>query len=248
MAAVYTAEQLTAFARDGYLVVPAVVDADRCVEAVARIDELLRDRPPAGGHTGHHHYFEPAEAEPLLMATLTESPAWQRAADLVAPLSLQARPQVQVALTFPPYHHRPGSGHIDGLTPPEPDGRPGSFTMLAGIVLSDQTRDDMGNLWVWPGTHRRLAEYLRSRGADAIMSFGGYPPVGPGEPVQVHAAPGDLVLASYLLAHNIGGNTSPVLRRTLYYRLSVAGHRDNWRAAVTDALEEFPAARAAAES
>jgi hypothetical protein len=246
MAGVYTAEQLTAFARDGYLVVPAVVDADRCARAVSRIDELLRDRPPAPGYTGHHHYFEPAEAEPVLMATLTESPAWQRAADLVAPLPLEARPQVQVALTFPPLQHRPGGGHIDGLPPPEPDGRPGSFTLLAGIVLSDQTRDDMGNLWVWPGTHRRLAEYLRTSGPEALVASEGYPPIEAGDPVQLHGAPGDLILASYLLSHNIGGNTSPVLRRTLYYRLSVAGHRDNWRAAVTDALEEFPAARAAA--
>jgi len=38
-----------------------------------------------------------------------------------------------------------------------------------------------------------------------------------------------------------------VLRKTLYYRLSVEGHLDNWRAAVTDALAEFPAVRAAEE-
>jgi hypothetical protein len=240
---VLTDDQLTAFARDGYLVLPGVVDADRCAKAQARIDELLAQQPPAEGHTGHHTYFDTAEAEPLLMATLTDSPAWQRAAELVAPLRLEARPQVQVALTFPPYIHRPGGGHIDGLTPPGDDG-PESFTMLAGIVLSDQTRDDMGNLWVWPGTHRRLAEYLGSQGADAILSFGAVPPFEHGDGVQVHAAPGDLILASYLLAHNIGGNRSSVVRKTLYYRLSVEGHRDNWRTAVTDALAEFPAARA----
>jgi hypothetical protein len=36
-----------------------------------------------------------------------------------------------------------------------------------------------------------------------------------------------------------------VLRKTLYYRLSVEGHLDNWRAAVTDALLEFPGPRGA---
>src|SRR5215831_9020887 len=154
MRIVLTTDQLASFARDGYLVVPGAVDADRCARAVARIDEMLRDRPPLPGHTGHHFYFETAAAEPLLMATLLDSPAWPLAAHLVAPLYLEARPQVQAALTFPPYPHKPGGGHIDGLTPPEPDGRPGTFTLLAGVVLSDQTRDDMGNLWVWPGAHR----------------------------------------------------------------------------------------------
>ena len=115
--------------------------------------------------------------------------------------------------------------------------------MLAGVVLSDQTRDDMGNLVVGPGTHRRLAEYLRHSGADRLVASEGYPPVEHGEPVQLHAAPGDLILASYLLSHNIGANTSTVVRKTLYYRLSVESHRDNWRTAVTDALAEFPAVR-----
>jgi ectoine hydroxylase-related dioxygenase (phytanoyl-CoA dioxygenase family) len=151
---------------------------------------------------------------------------------------------VQVALTFPPHDQRPGMGHVDGLTPLESDGRPGSFTMLAGIVLSDQTRDDMGNLWVWPGSHARLSAHLASRGPDALVATGGYPPDQGDQPVQVHAAPGDLLLASYLLSHNIGGNTSPVLRRSLYYRLSVAGHPLRWRDAVTDWLSEFPAVAA----
>jgi hypothetical protein len=86
MAGVLTTAQLASFARDGYLVVPGAVDADRCAKTVARIDELLRDRPPEPGHTGHHFYFETAKAEPLLMATLMESPAWLWAVHLVAPL------------------------------------------------------------------------------------------------------------------------------------------------------------------
>ena len=45
--------------------------------------------------------------------------------------------QVQVALNIPPFPHRPGMHHIDGA-PPEPDGRPGTFTMLAGVLISDQ--------------------------------------------------------------------------------------------------------------
>ncbi len=241
-----SAAQLRAFAHDGYLVVPSVVEPSRCAAAQARIDELLRQRPPAPGHTGHHFYFEPTHAEPLLMGMLTQTAAWECAARLVAPLQLTTRAQVQVALTFPPYRHRPGGGHLDGLAPGTP-GRPATFSLLAGIALSDQTRDDMGNLYVWPGSHLRLAAHLRRHGPEALLASNGHLLAGHGSPVQVHAGPGDLLLASYLLSHNIGGNTSSVVRKTLYFRLAVAGHAVRWREAVTDALAEFPAARAAAE-
>ena len=34
----------------------------------------------------------------------------------------------------------------------------GTFTMLAGVLMSDQRGRDAGNLWVWPGTHLTHAE------------------------------------------------------------------------------------------
>jgi hypothetical protein len=237
---------LRAFARDGYLLARGVVPAQAQAAALARIDALLADRPPAPGLTGHHFYFEDARDEPALLGLLTETPAWERAAGLTRPRPLRIPSQVQVALTFPPFPRRPGIGHIDGLTPPEPSGRPGTFTMLAGIVLSDQSRDDMGNLWVWPGTHRRLAAHLASEGPEALVTSGGYPPIDPGTPRQVHARPGDVLFSSYLLLHNIGGNTSGVLRKTVYYRLKVDGHDTTWRDYVRDELYEFDPVRAAA--
>jgi hypothetical protein len=48
-----------------------------------------------------------------------------------------------------------------------------------------------------------------------------------------------------MLSHNIGGNTSPNVRRVIYYRLQREGHRDRWRDCVRDALLEFDAVRAA---
>lgn len=50
------------------------------------------------------------------------------------------------------------------------------------------------------------------------------------------------LLAHYLLAHNIGGHFGPPeaqWRRTLYYRISAAGHKQRWRTIVTDPLHEF---------
>lgn len=32
---------------------------------------------------------------------------------------------------------------------------PSTFTLLAGVWLTDQARPHHGNLWIWPGTHLR---------------------------------------------------------------------------------------------
>jgi hypothetical protein len=174
------------------------------VPALARIDALLTEDPPPSGHTGHHFYWEPAGEEPELLALLTEPLVWTLATMLTAPRPLLAPSQVQVALTFPPYPHRPGGGHIDGFNPPGPDGRPGTFTMLAGVVLSDQRH----------GT-------------------------------PVHAQPGDVLFASYLLSHNIGGNTSGIVRRTVYFRLKVDSHDQTWQDFLRDKPHDFDAVRTA---
>jgi hypothetical protein len=132
---------------------------------------------------------------------------------------------------------------MDGLTPVESDGRPGTFTMLAGVILSDQTRPMMGNLVVWPGTHRATAAHLREQGPDAILESRGYPPVEHGNPVPVLGKACDVVYAHYLLSHNSGGNTSGVERRTVYFRLKVTGHDQRWREFVRDELHDLDAVR-----
>jgi hypothetical protein len=53
---------------------------------------------------------------------------------------------------------------------------------------------------------------------------------------------GSILLAHYLLAHNIGGHFGPPgsqWRRTFYYRISATGHKDRWRTIATDPMYEF---------
>ena len=95
--------------------------------------------------------------------------------------------------------------------------------MLAAIFLTDESTPDRGNLWVWPGSHRGHQQLFRDRGVDVLKAVSGHaimldPPAwfGPGEPLI--AGRGDVLLAHYLLGHNIGGNTSADTRRILYYR------------------------------
>jgi hypothetical protein len=147
-------------------------------------------------------------------------------------------------LNIPPFDHRPGRGHIDGVTPPESDGRPGTFTMLAGLMLTDQLAENAGNLWVWPGTHRTHERFFRERGPDALLASGAYPDIPRPAPEQIRGRAGDVLFAHYMLSHNIGGNVSREVRRVVYYRLQREGHRARWRECLQDALLEFDAVRA----
>ncbi len=63
-------------------------------------------------------------------------------------LSVQDPDFAQVATTIPPWPPRPGGPHVDGLTPGEPDGRRGAFSLLTGKWLTDHGRRHRGNLWV----------------------------------------------------------------------------------------------------
>jgi ectoine hydroxylase-related dioxygenase (phytanoyl-CoA dioxygenase family) len=88
--------------------------------------------------------------------------------------------------------------------------------------------------------------HFRSRGPDAFFAAGGYPPIRLPEPEQVTGGPGDLLLAHYLLGHNIGGNTSPAVRRAAYFRVKRAGHDQRWREFLTDPWLDYRPVRDAA--
>ena len=241
-------QQKQSFAENGYLVLPQIVPLALIAEARRDTGNRLRQNPPPDEHRGPFFYFLDNPLPDPLTALLYGSPALAVAESLIAPGKFEALDQVQVSLNIPPWDHRPGGPHIDGLSPPEPTGRPGTFTLLAGVFLTDQTVVDTGNLWVWPGSHRLTAAYLREHGPDQLLPSVLYPPVALPEGCPVVGRAGDLLLAHYLLGHNMGGNTSPAMREVVYFRLRRQGHRERWRDIVQDPFLEFGPVGAAVES
>jgi ectoine hydroxylase-related dioxygenase (phytanoyl-CoA dioxygenase family) len=239
---VLTAEQLRVFAADGFVLVRGAVPEHLLSAADLEIDALVAADPPPAGTVGQHFWFLPPARLPAADAALRASGALALAGGLVAPLTLDhARHHIQVALNIPPFSHRPGAPHIDGHRPNEPIG---SFTMLAAIYLSDESRPDSGDLWVWPGSHRVHQGVFASCGVDVLRDVSGHaalldPPVDFGIGRPLLARRGDLLLAHYLLGHNIGGNTGDHVRRILYYRLAAAGHRDRSAATFLDPFTEY---------
>ena len=232
-------EQLRTFAQDGYIVLPGIVSPELIAAARHEIARRVADDPPPPDHRGPHFYFIGEDIPTPLLAPLNNSRAATLVRSLMANAPFDPPEHVQISRNVPPWSHHPGGPHIDGLTPPEADGRPGTFTVLAGIFLTDQSNEDAGNLWVWPGSHTQTASYLRDHGADALRSCIPYAPVTLTPPRQVTARAGDLLLAHYLLGHNMGGNVSDTVREVLYYRLRREHHRARWREVVQNPLLEF---------
>lgn len=246
-------EQLRAFGRDGYVVVPEVVDEVHLEQLDAEVDGLIARQPPPAGKVGFHHYTGHPSSLPVSNRVLRESGALALAGELVAPLSIDlAFDHIQLATSIPGWDHRPGGGHIDGYGL-EGQTEPATFTLLAGIYLGDESEAGRGNLWVWPGSHLVHEQLFRERGVDVLLddaSAGGHaclldpaPVLGQGRPVL--ARRGDVLLAHHLLAHNQSGNMGPSLRRIVYYRLAADGHRARWAGTYTDALLEYAPVRAA---
>lgn len=247
-----TADDLARFGRDGYVVLRRVV-AEALLEAAdAEVDELVAtvEAPTqeADG-TGPRSWFQPAGTLPRCGVLLTRSGAAEAAAELVAPLPIGvAFDTIQVATTVPPYRHIPGAPHIDGHVPASE--RPDSFTLLAGVALTDQRTPQSGNLWVWPGSHLGHQRLFQERGTGVLGPVGGHacwldPPVDQGPGTELRLGRGDVLLAHFLLGHNTGGNTSARVRRTIYYRLQVPGHADRWEATFLDPWTEYAPIRAA---
>jgi len=237
--------QLQEFGIRGYVIVRNIIPSNVLTAASTTIDGLIDQQPPPKNHVGQHFYWLSTLAGGPLPALFYNTPVRNLARSLIEPGEIEiAFDQVQVALNIPSFSHRPGGPHLDGYQ--EGEEVPGTFTMLAGVLMTEQKVENAGNLWVWPGTHRTHAAFFRARGPSAFVEYKGYPAIALPEPTQILGGPGDLILAHYLLGHNIGGNyESETVRRAVYFRLRRMGHQQRWRECLRDELLEFDPVRAA---
>jgi hypothetical protein len=242
-------DQLQLFIDQGYLLIPSAVAAADLEALNAEVDRLIAQSPPPAGHVGNHFYWQGRTDSPVLVNVLDRPHGiLQLARDLTGDSGVDlAFEQTQVSLNIPPFQHRPGRPHIDGYQPGQ--SAPDSFTLLASVLLNDQLSENGGNLWVWPGTHKTHADFFASRGPQAFAEAAGCPDIELPEPIQIRGRAGDVLLAHYLLGHNIGGNyESNRTRRSLYWRLRTPGHMDRWVECLADPWADYPKLRQALDT
>lgn len=173
---------------------------------------------------------------------LFKSGLWSIAESLAGKNRLRLSGGGQIALRFPTMEHPAGfAPHIDGLYREGnrvSKGKIASFTMLAGVFLSDVPNEYWGNFTVWPGTHRALEEYFQENGWETIRS--GLPKIKMPEPIQLTAKAGDAMLCHYQTIHTVVSNVSPYIRYAVFFRLGHMNHSSHQEKTFTDIWMEWP--------
>jgi len=237
---------------DGYVVVPGVAPRALLDAALREINHRLGagKRPTKGADPAAEDYLSEHSDSPAIRALLYESPLWVLAESLLGVGKVERPTLGQIALRFPAANDEADGGlsaHIDGMkSKNNPDGIE-RFTLCVGILLSDLPKKDMGNLVVFPGSHRQIAILVKKSGLGFGKTFLGDAIALP-EPVQVTGKKGDAVLLHFQLAHDKSRNHSSLIRYMVYFRIS---HIDAWRdkstaytkRAMTDIWLEWPGLR-----
>jgi hypothetical protein len=213
---------------NGYTLLPGLVPPARVAAALRVINASLGEgSDPAQLDTLRSQSWCPELTDhPAILDLLTGTAAWALAESAIGAGQLESVNHGQIAVRFPvttePGEVRP---HLDGMYTPHngvTKGEIANFTALVGVYLSDVPTDNAGNFTVWPGSHRRYAEYFGREGAESLLR--GMPPVDIGDPVQTTPRAGDVVLSHYQIGHGVAPNVSPHIRYAIYFRLTRVGH------------------------
>jgi hypothetical protein len=248
--------QRAEFEREGYVVVPGVVDRPRIDDVLQLLNSwLFSGFDSTQRLTYYAQSFAPElVTDPRILGLVTETGALDLAAALVGrPITVPERGQIALRFPVPPGNPPFVAGaHVDGV-PTEfnavpSDGRIHGFTVLAGLLLSDLPGPGQGNLTVWPRTHIAMAEWFREHGTtveDPQSFFRATEAVAAAtsEPVMVTGHAGDLLLAHHLLAHANGAHTGPHVRYEVFFRLSTDVRDQLGDDVLTDPWAEWMAIR-----
>lgn len=239
-----THAQKQTFYQQGFLKVAGVIPPVMIEAAVRAINASLgQGIDPAQVPIYQSRSFCPElQREAVITDLFTKTPALPLAESLIGQGKIQPVGGGQIALRFPTLQDPPNPPrpHLDGMHSPNngvPAGTIRNFTMLLGVALSDVTTPFAGNLAVWPGTHHLYERYFQEHGPAALLN--GMPPIAIGEPVQLLAQAGDIILAHYQLAHGVTANTAPHTRYAIYFRLHHVDHDQIGMAAMTDIWREW---------
>ncbi len=229
---------------DGYITVPGLVPPALVKEALREINHRLglgRTQTMDAYADARDYWSDDVDA-PAIMDLLFKSPLWDLAEAPAGAGKLQRPATGQIALRFPSVNNSHGgpASHVDGFYSPNANKTISRFTMLVGVLLSDVPEKYMGNLAVYPGTHRKIAEYIERSGS-ASLRAGLAGKIDLPEAVQITGKAGDAVLLHYQLAHDKEQNLSHQIRYAAYWRIWHVDADAQQPEGLTDIWREWPA-------
>jgi len=254
--ALVTDEQRASLARDGFVVVPGLVDTEHVEGALRLVNSWFMTGFDAADRLSYYaRSFAPDRTEDARITGLaTDTAVLQFATELVGrPIERPTAGQIALRFPMPPemltWYEAP---HVDGV-PTDLNGVPNDgvihgFTLLAGVMLSDTPDPDQGNFTVWPGSHLAMARWFGehdTRIPDPQAFFAAVDDVAraTSDSYPVPVQTGDVVFAHHLLAHANGGHTGPRIRYATFFRLSTDVRDSLGDAVLTDPWAEWDAMR-----
>jgi hypothetical protein len=239
-----TRQQKGELFKNGFVKIPRVIPEKNLNVALRAINHSLgtginpRDVPEFRANS---FCPELRNRDPII-DLLIETPLWKLVESATERGKIKLSGGGQIALRFP-VMEVPGElhPHLDGLYRPGnkvPKGKIQSFTMLAGVYLSDVPNRYWGNFTAWPGTHRSFEKYFQEHGPETLLQ--GLPKIKMPEPVQLLGRAGDVFLCHYQLAHTVVVNVSPYIRYAVFFRLSHIYHDAHADKVFTDIWLEWP--------
>lgn len=242
-------EEKCTFRRDGLVVRRGFVPPTLVEQARRHVDWWYRSSMDLGAMASYTQTtFAPELAShPDLLALYYGSGLKELAACLVSPGTLAAVRTVQIQIRVPDTQlavPQPAKAmHVDGVACPHLDPKElRTFTLLAGVALSEINDADAGALRYISGGHHQMAEWFRAQ-----WTPGAVDQVPPDIDTQVGAAflgaPGDALVMHHLVPHAVGRNRTDTPRVMAYFRVKHAQHDEHVVDALRDPWLEYPALR-----
>jgi hypothetical protein len=186
-------------------------------------------------------------AHPDLLNIYYRSGLDKLAASLVWPDQLRPVSAAQIQIRIPDRQLNVSqpekSMHVDGVACPHLDPKElRTFTLIAGVLLTEVNEASEGALRYVPGAHVNMARWFRDEWSlgtteqvpSNIAARTGIPFVGKS---------GDVILLHHLVPHAVGANKTEKPRTMLYFRIKHQRHEEHILDALRDPWLEFPALR-----
>ena len=240
-------QQKKEFFHKGYLKISGIVPQKRINVALRAMNHSLGlGMDPRQAQTFRANSFCPElRQHPSIADLFWETSLLDLVGSAIEPGKFKLWGGGQIALRFP-VMEEPGEfhPHIDGLYRTGnkvPKDTIQSFTMLAGVFLSDIPNRYWGNFTLWPGTHLAFEKYFQKNSIDCLRN--GLPKIKMPKPEQVTGYAGDVILCHYLTAHTVVSNVSPYIRYAVFFRILHENHLSHAKETFTNIWLDWPGLR-----
>lgn len=210
----------------GFVELRGAVPRERLDQALRIVNHRLGARRGPVAAESQGYWEEELSGRPLEELTLSP-PLWAAAESLLGGGLIEPPRHGRVAVCFPEEEgsRREPAIHVDKVRLGDKPGLPPiilDIEMVVGVLLSDLPRPFMGNLTVFPGSHRRIAALAARKGLRVLAALPGA--IQGAESLQVSGRAGDAVLYHPLLAHDRSPNRSPFIRYMVFFHLRRKPH------------------------